>query len=179
MSTRQIRSLLQGPPRPAPEPLRDEPPLPGFRAARVLLAEADPDTRAAMAASLRAIGYEVQAVATGDALVDVLAARALYDPQLGADLIITGVPIPELAGLALLDDLRLLGWSSPVIVLLDRGDRALARDASAVENLHLLARPFELGDLLDMARRAMPARIPVAPGPVPVRRARIRGSSPD
>ena len=131
-------------------------------ASRVLIAEDDPESRATLAAGLRAIGYEVSAVATGGELVDRLAARALYDPSLGYDLVISGVAVPEFAGLALLDDLRLMGWRSPVILIVEADDLRSKQEATNLLDVHLIERPFAIGDFLGLVRRTVPPRQPRA-----------------
>ena len=119
----------------------------------ILVIDDHPETRSFIVRTLRLRGYEVTAVADGEA---ALAAAAIQFP----DLLITEVLLPGQNGLTLIDTLRQQDPLLPVIALsavpdvleqpeivpagLDRGSIAF------------LAKPFGLPALLDLVLQLLP-----------------------
>jgi two-component system KDP operon response regulator KdpE len=120
---------------------------------RLLLIDEAPFVRA-LGVSLRAMGYEVDAAATGAA---GLAKAATTSP----DIIVLDLGLPDMDGLEVLDGLR--AWTSvPVIVL-----SARHRDESKVAALDggaddYVTKPFSMSELLARIRAALRRRSTVA-----------------
>jgi two-component system, OmpR family, KDP operon response regulator KdpE len=120
---------------------------------RVLVVDDEAPIRRALAANLKARGYEVDAAETGEQALD-LAAR--HHP----DVVLLDLGLPGIDGLEVIDGLR--GWTQvPIVVLSARGaerDKVAALDAGADD---YVAKPFGMDELLARlraaVRRAMPA----------------------
>ena len=112
---------------------------------RILLAEDDRAVRDAVDRALRGAGYQVQAVADGQAALD--GARSASLDALVLDL---GLPIED--GLAVCRQLRSEGSRVPILVLTARAgvaDRVAGLDAGADD---YLTKPFALDELLARLR---------------------------
>jgi two-component system, OmpR family, KDP operon response regulator KdpE len=120
---------------------------------RVLVVDDEAPIRRALAANLKARGYEVDAAETGEQALD-LAAR--HHP----DVVLLDLGLPGIDGLEVIDGLR--GWTQvPIVVLSARGaerDKVAALDAGADD---YVAKPFGMDELFARlraaVRRAMPA----------------------
>ena len=112
---------------------------------RILLAEDDRAVRDAVDRALRGAGYQVQAVADGQAALD--GARSASLDALVLDL---GLPVED--GLAVCRQLRSEGSRVPILVLTARAgvaDRVAGLDAGADD---YLTKPFALDELLARLR---------------------------
>ncbi len=120
---------------------------------RVLVVDDEAPIRRALAANLRARGYEVDVAETGE---QALALAARHHP----DVVLLDLGLPDMDGREVIDGLR--GWSSvPIVVLSARGserDKVQALDAGADD---YVSKPFGMDELLARlraaARRATPA----------------------
>nr|AYM52795.1 two-component response regulator [Simulacricoccus ruber] len=88
--------------------------------ARVMLADADPVFRRALAGALRAEGYEVLEAEDGQLLIRTLILSLERDGR-APELIISGVAMPGCTGLEVLARVRRIGWSTPFILLNEPG----------------------------------------------------------
>ena len=120
---------------------------------RILVADDEPEVRAAITDALAVEGYEVRGAADG---LEALARIADWCP----DSVVLDVMMPALDGLAVCRRLRALGDRTPVLMLtaLDSvGDRVGGLDAGADD---YLVKPFALDELTArvraLLRRAMP-----------------------
>ena len=124
---------------------------------RVLVVEDDPALARALGVSLRVHGYDVHAVATGTAALDLLAG----DPP---DLVLLDLGLPDVDGLDVLRALRV--WSStPVVVLSARqtsDDKVEALDAGADD---YVTKPFAMDELMARLRAAARRAVPQAGRP--------------
>jgi len=117
---------------------------------RVLVAEDDPDIGDALRQALTdKLDVELDVVANGALVMDFVAARR-------PDLLILDVALPGLNGLDVFDlvrgDPRLQGL--PVLFLTGLPERA--ETANAATGVHeVLAKPFEVNDLIARAERLM------------------------
>ena len=117
---------------------------------RVLVAEDEPDIADALGQALtERLGVEIHIVANGALVMDSVTA-------LRPDLLILDVALPGLNGLDVFDllrsDPRLFGL--PVLFLTGLPERA--ETASAAAGVHeVLAKPFDIDDLVARARRLM------------------------
>ncbi len=107
---------------------------------RILIAEDDPVLADGLSRSLRAVGYAVDVVATGEAADSALAAQAF-------DLVILDLGLPRLSGLEVLRRLRARSASVPVLILTAADgveQRVRGLDLGADD---YMAKPFALSEL--------------------------------
>jgi two-component system KDP operon response regulator KdpE len=120
---------------------------------RVLVVDDEAPIRRALATNLKARGYDVDAVETGEQALD-LAAR--HHP----DVVLLDLGLPGIDGLEVIDGLR--GWTNvPIVVLSARGaerDKVAALDAGADD---YVAKPFGMDELLARLRAAVRRATPV------------------
>ena len=118
----------------------------------ILVIDDHPETRSFIARTLHLRGYEVTAVADGEA---ALAAAAIQFP----DLLITEVLLPGQNGLTLIDTLRQQDPLLPVIAFSGVPDgleqREIVPAGLDLGSIAFLARPFPLPALLDLVRQAL------------------------
>jgi two-component system KDP operon response regulator KdpE len=114
---------------------------------RVLVVDDERPIRRALAANLKARGYEVDAAGTGEEALD-LASR--HHP----DVVLLDLGLPGIDGVEVIEGLR--GWSRiPIIVLSARDAEAAkiaALDAGADD---YVTKPFAMGELLARVRAAL------------------------
>ena len=117
---------------------------------RVLVAEDDPDIADALRQALtERLDVELDVVANGALVMDFVAARR-------PDLLILDVALPGLNGLDVFDLLRSDPRLQGVPVLFLTGLPERAETASAATGVHeVLAKPFDIDDLIARARRLM------------------------
>jgi DNA-binding response OmpR family regulator len=123
---------------------------------RLLIVEDEERVASFLEKGLRAHGYTVEWVRTGQA-----ALRRLTDP--GISLVILDLGLPDLDGLDVLDNLRQRGSAIPVLVLSARG-----RIGDRVKGLNLgaddyLGKPFAFEELLARVRANLRPRAAVSP----------------
>jgi DNA-binding response OmpR family regulator len=100
-------------------------------------------------------GFEVQGASDGLAALERLA----WSRQPGAvrwepDVVITDLRMPKLDGMELVTALREASMPASVVVITAFGDLATRRRARALGAFAVLDKPFELDELLSLARRA-------------------------
>ncbi len=125
---------------------------------RVLVVDDEAPIRRALAANLKARGYDVDTAETGEQALD-LAAR--HHP----DVVLLDLGLPGIDGLEVIDGLR--GWTHvPIVVLSARGaerDKVAALDAGADD---YVAKPFGMDELLARLRAAVRRATPADEEPV-------------
>ena len=128
-----------------------------LRPARIMLAEDDPDMRKVLAMALRREGYEVVEATDGNHLRTYLGAL-LYNKHRAdpVDLIVTDVRMPGPSGMEMLEWLRGVVWSIPVIVITAFGDPVLHAEARRLGALAVLDKPFDVNELLALVRHNAP-----------------------
>ncbi|MBF5041788.1 response regulator [Aggregicoccus sp. 17bor-14] len=107
-----------------------------------MLAEADPEFRRALAAALRCEGYEVLEAADGQLLVRSIILSLERDGRV-PELIISGVQMPGCTGLEVLARVRRIGWSTPFILLSERGEAGDYSEAERLGATFVLDKPLE------------------------------------
>jgi DNA-binding response OmpR family regulator len=125
----------------------------------VLVADDDDDMRALVAATLRADGCSTLEARDGQELLDLLG-RALSEPELQPDVVVSDVKMPRRSGLGVLQAMRQARWNLPVVmmtVVSDESIHTVARRLGAVGVLH---KPFEPDELLAAVRNAKTASAP-------------------
>ena len=117
------------------------------RAARVAVAEDNPDMRRLVADALRRDGYSVVELEDGARLqieVAQLSSEAV-------DLIVSDVRMPLVTGLEILRDLRKLGSKTPFVLMTAFGDEATRREAVQLGAI-VFSKPFKLDELRSVVR---------------------------
>lgn len=125
---------------------------------RILVVDDEPQIRKALSVTLRASGYDVDVVGTGEeALTRAAAARP--------DAVLLDLGLPGIDGVDVIEGLR--GWSDvPIVVLSVRGqesDKITALDAGADD---YVTKPFGMGELLARLRVALRRRQPDVVEPI-------------
>ena len=134
-------------------PLEDAP----LRPTRIMLAEDDRELRKVLALALRRDGYEVAEARDGNHLRSYLGALLYNKHQADpVDLIITDVRMPGPSGVEMLEWLRGVVWSIPVIVITSFGDPVLHAEARRLGALAVLDKPFDVNELLALVRHNAP-----------------------
>jgi two-component system KDP operon response regulator KdpE len=115
--------------------------------ARVLVVDDEPQIRRALGINLKARGYEVDLVETGEAALE---AAARHHP----DVVVLDLGLPGIGGVEVIEGLR--GWSQvPIIVLSVRESesaKVAALDAGADD---YVTKPFGMDELLARLRAAL------------------------
>jgi two-component system KDP operon response regulator KdpE len=127
-------------------------------ATRILAVDDEPAILRALAANLRARGYQVDLATTGEAALE-LAAR--HPP----DAVILDLGLPGISGIEVINGLR--GWSSiPILILSAReaqAEKVAALDAGADD---YVTKPFGMDELLARLRAALRRAAPIQEAPV-------------
>lgn len=129
---------------------------------RVLIVEDDDDTRAVVADTLRADGFDVVEAADGEAALDFLDA-AVEDPRACPDVVITDVKMPKFSGLGVLSALRRAQVDLPVILMTALADRSVTTLAKRLGAADVLLKPFSADDLRRAIKRARPGGDKISP----------------
>jgi DNA-binding response OmpR family regulator len=119
-----------------------------YPAAKVLLAEDDPELRAMIAAALRGDGYDVDEVHDGGRLLVRLADahRTGDDPRAAYDVIVSDVRMPVCSGIQILEGLRRAHWPTPVLLMTAFGDPSTRQKVESLGAV-LMDKPFDVDDL--------------------------------
>ena len=119
---------------------------------RILCVDDEPQILRALAANLRARGYDVDLAPTGE---EALRLAVAHHP----DAVVLDLGLPGISGIEVIEGLR--GWSQvPIVVLSARdteSDKILALDAGADD---YVAKPFAMGELLARVRAALRRGLP-------------------
>jgi two-component system KDP operon response regulator KdpE len=119
----------------------------GPSAGRILVVDDERPIRRALAANLKARGYEVDAAGSGEEALDIAT-------QHHPDVVLLDLGLPGIDGVEVIEGLR--GWSRiPIIVLSARDAEAAkiaALDAGADD---YVTKPFAMGELLARVRAAL------------------------
>jgi two-component system cell cycle sensor histidine kinase/response regulator CckA len=121
--------------------------------ASILLVEDNPMVRRSVEGSLRSMGYVVTAVGNGEQCLAALR----KDPTSKLDLLITDVVMPEMSGKQLIDRVRQLRPSLPVLFMSGYDLSTLAGRRQAVTAEHFLQKPFDSQDLAQAVLAAIAA----------------------
>jgi CheY-like chemotaxis protein len=110
---------------------------------QILLAEDHRETRALLASTLRAQGYDVVEVANGYEFVGVISEAWLRRSTRFPDLVITDIRMPGPSGLRVIESLRKTYWAIPVIVITAFGDAETHAEASRLGAHAVIDKPFD------------------------------------
>jgi len=116
----------------------------------ILIADDEESLRWVLERGLRQAGYEVTAVADGEAAIQAFEA----DP---VDLVFLDIRMPRLDGLAVLERLRAIRPDACVVVMTAHGTMDTAITAMQRGAYDYLAKPFDLEEVLLLTERALTA----------------------
>ena len=122
----------------------------------VLVAEDDPAMREVFASVLSERGYQVTLVSNGTELWELLGPR---ESSCGFDLVVTDVQMPGISGLDVIDRIRTIGDTTPVVIVTAFPREEVRQRARGLE-VRLLAKPFELETLRSAVDWAIRANAP-------------------
>ena len=118
------------------------------RLPRLLLAEDDDDTRDALVELFERSGYDVRSVADGSSLLYRLEPMLLSEPgHWPPDLIMTDIRMPGIDALSIVEELRDVGWETPVIIITGYGCRETRRRIGDMEGADYFEKPIDIGGL--------------------------------
>lgn len=117
----------------------------------VVLAEDDAEMRRLLVCALQRRGLSVMEVATGTALLEILAElrRLGSAPQL----LVCDVRMPGLSGFGVIQAARLRGWSIPAMLITAFPDDETLTMAQSLGVAQVFAKPFDMGDFCEAALR--------------------------
>jgi two-component system cell cycle sensor histidine kinase/response regulator CckA len=121
--------------------------------AAVLVVEDNQMVRRSIEVTLRAAGYRVTSVDSGERCIEEVARL-----NEGLDLIISDVVMPEMTGDQLLDRIRQVRPHLPVLFISGYDRSSLARRKLPVMNEHFLQKPFDSEDLFEAVHKALASR---------------------
>ena len=121
--------------------------------ARILVVDDEIGIRGAVQRALQRAGHEIMLAVDG-----LEAARAIR--EVGADLALIDIHMPNMDGMELLITLQAIAPTMPVVVM-SGGDRnrrmGRLADAPLIGATGILTKPFTLGELRDVVTRALAA----------------------
>ncbi|MFL5282555.1 MAG: response regulator transcription factor [Rhodopila sp.] len=129
-------------------------PVQPARAAVVHVLDDDEAVRRGISLLLQSACIPAAAHASGVAFLDEL--PNLNEADIGC--VLTDVRMPELDGIALLERLKVSGFTRPIVVMTAHGDVATAVRAMKAGAMDFIEKPFDDEILLDVIERAMAVR---------------------
>ena len=125
--------------------------------APILLAEDDDELRGVIARTLREEGLSVVEASNGFDLLDRIEAAIAWGGRAHPpiSLIISDVRMPGMTGIDVLSILRCAYWSTPVILMSAFADTTLRLEAHELGAAAVIAKPFDLEELMDSVRDAL------------------------
>jgi DNA-binding response OmpR family regulator len=122
---------------------------------RILVADDDAEMCRLIASTLRREGYSVTMCANGINLLDHLGSYLLGEEGENFELIITDIRMPGFTGMEILRGLRHSKTAPPIILTTAFGDAETHREAAELGAVTVLDKPFEMGTLLKLTRKAL------------------------
>ena len=119
----------------------------------VLVADDDPDFRAALVKTLVTLGLRVAEVESGNALIAALGSAR--NAHAIPDLVITDNHMPGCSGLTALAIMQEAGLETPVILMTGFRDNVTASRAQRYGAVAMLQKPFEVDELRETIARAL------------------------
>jgi two-component system alkaline phosphatase synthesis response regulator PhoP len=119
---------------------------------RILIVEDEQHLAEGLRFNLEAEGYQVQAVDTGEAALEMLLPDSREPSQLPFDLVVLDVMLPEKDGFAVVSEMRGAGQFVPTLMLTARGRPEDVLEGFAAGADDYLPKPFELSILIARIR---------------------------
>ncbi len=126
---------------------------------RLLLAEDDYEMRALLTEVLSENGYEVIEATDGVDLAMLLRIDTAGAPEMKIDAVITDVRMPGLTGLEILEAVREVDWSTPIVLITAFPDDETVAESVRLGAAALFAKPFVLSEFVDTIRNLVPVRL--------------------
>ena len=123
-----------------------------FARVRVLVVEDEPLIRWSCAETLGDAGFQVIEVDNGAA-----ALFALTHPRAGAEVVLLDLMLPDFCDLSLLAVMRRLAPAVPIVVMTAFATPEIAERALRFGAFAVITKPFEVGELAPLLRRAVQA----------------------
>jgi len=117
--------------------------------------EDDEELRRLVAQTLEEAGYLVEQVEDGVDFLRHMCASWTGRSHL-PDLIVTDQRMPGMSGLAVVEAIRRVDWSMPVILITAFPDQPLEDEAHRLGVVGMLDKPFELADLVALVAAQIP-----------------------
>lgn len=126
------------------------------RAARILVADDDLDTRSGVAAVLRQEGYEVIEAGSGAELLDHLGTTLMFgEPFARPDIVLSDICMPGFNGPEVLAALRDADSTTPVFLMTGLDDPSVAADAERIGAAAVFYKPLDVDEIVAAVRRAL------------------------
>ena len=126
------------------------------RLPRLLIAEDDTQTREALVELFERSGYDVRAVEDGSSLLYRLEPMLLSEPgHWPPDLIMTDVRMPGLDAVNIIEELRDVGWQTPVIVITGFGDDDLRERIAGLTHASYYEKPVDADEIDQAVQQAI------------------------
>lgn len=122
----------------------------------ILLAEDDFEMRKFLAWSLENRGYDVTQCADGTSLLRKLGFLGMVENAQDYDLIISDIRMPGVSGLQVLESSREFEDFPPLILITAFPDEKVRNQARRLGAAAMLAKPFDIDELLDRVRTIIP-----------------------
>ena len=114
---------------------------------KVLLIEDDGDIASLLSEVLSSEGCIVHIASTGEAGIELLRASEF-------DVVLTDVMLKGITGLQVLARAQALGWVIPFVIMTGYSNAELIIDAVRLGATDFLRKPFEIGEMLSVVKRA-------------------------
>jgi DNA-binding response OmpR family regulator len=123
----------------------------------VLLAEDDAEMRKLLRAALEAAGYRVREAWDGqEALRPISALGGSFRSAFAPDVVVADIRMPHFSGLELLEAVRVVDPSLPVILITAFGDEETHAEARRLGVTAVFDKPFEIRSLVETVRCVAP-----------------------
>ncbi|HEX4512048.1 MAG TPA: response regulator [Polyangiaceae bacterium] len=123
-------------------------------AARVVVVDDDEDMRALVAMTLRREGMEVIEARNGLQVLDYVM-RVIRERLPQPDLVVSDARMPGVNGISLLESLRGVGCSVPVVFMTAHGGKAFRENAARLGASDVLEKPLDSDALAEVVRKRL------------------------
>lgn len=104
---------------------------------RILVAEDEPSIRRALAKVLEGRGHSIRTAANGRQALELM-------EQEMPELLVLDLAMPEMGGIAVLEEMRRRGWKVPVVIMTGNHDLAAAKASLRLGAREYLLKPFDI-----------------------------------
>ena len=122
--------------------------------ARVIVVDDDDDMRALVAMTLRREGIEVIEARTGLQVLDYVM-RVIRERKPQPDLVVSDARMPGVNGISLLESLRGVGCSVPVVFMTAYGGEGFRENAERLGASYVLEKPLDSDALAEVVRKQL------------------------
>lgn len=133
-----------------------------IEAPRLLIVDDDAAMRELLGARLGTDGYQVALASGAEEAIEALTSATERGAPAAFDLLLSDHRMRGWSGLALLSELRALGWSLPLMLMTAFPDRVL-HDTTALLDIELIEKPFGLDQISAAIARLLVAHATVPP----------------